>query len=228
MKFITCLLPRFGVLTLLALLVSACGSSDKIVGDILDDIETKHSANISYVNGIDESVTFYIKSTVYPNSVFDNDHRIVNLQHTHASNEIKHKWIDGAKETEFAIADTNTASKKRIITRDLQDNQDYWSVAWMMDGDYQISLFNKLSSNQSGKFRVRVFTDATLPILLNGQAGLVENTEPGQVTDVFSVENCSDLRVGATDVDLCQSADFGQSYLVVVNNLTGSVVVAQE
>ena len=51
---------------LVALGVSACGSPDKIISNILDDIDTSEQATISYVNVLDSSTAFYTKSTVYP------------------------------------------------------------------------------------------------------------------------------------------------------------------
>jgi hypothetical protein len=49
----------------------------------------------------------------------------------------------------------------------------------------------------------------------------------GEVSASFSMEGCSDLQVGVIPIDLCQSADFGRSYLSVVDAETGAVVIAK-
>ncbi|MFT5675298.1 MAG: hypothetical protein ACI808_001228 [Paraglaciecola sp.] len=112
------------------MLLSSCGSSDKVVSDILDNIDTDQSASISYVNSLDRSSTFYTKSRVYPNSVFNSDHRVTEIPADQASTAIPHEWIDGANETEMGFEDSNTASNRQTITTDLQNNKRYWSIAW--------------------------------------------------------------------------------------------------
>lgn len=212
---------------LLALSVCSCGSSDKVVSDILDDIDTSERATISYVNTLERSTSFYTKSTVYPDSVYDNSHFVVELLPNEVSSAVTHEWIDGAKETEFAYEDGNSANNQKKITENLQNNKRYWSVAWQSNGDRELALFEKKPTNESGNFKVRIFANAELDISINQQAA-ISSTEIGEISDSFAIEGCSDLQVGVIPIDLCQNADFGRSYLVVVDADTSAVVIAQE
>jgi hypothetical protein len=209
-------------------LLSACGSSDEVVSDILDNIDTEHNASISYVNALERSSTFYTKSTVYPNSVFNSDHRVREILPNSASTAITHEWIDGAKQTEFAFEDSNSASQMKKTTKDLQDNKRYWSVAWTHDGDPELSVFEKEPVNMANRYSVRVFANTDLDVWLVPQQQFIALAKAGQASNSFSVEGCGDLQVGAHQIDLCQSADFGRSYLVVVNDESGSVIITQE
>jgi hypothetical protein len=212
---------------LVGLTLSACGSADKIVSDILDDIDTTEQASISYVNVLDSSTAFYTKSTVYPDNVYQNDHFVVELPSNQVSSAMNHEWINGAEETEFAYEDGNSANNQKNIIETLQDGKRYWSLAWSHNSERALSLFEKNPTNESGKFKVRIFANAVLDISINQQAAIA-STEIGEVSTPFAIEGCSDLQVGELPIDLCQSANFGSSYLVVVNNESGSVVIAQE
>lgn len=209
-------------------LLSACGSSDKVIIDILDDIEPKQRASISYVNSLDRSSTFYTKSTVYPNSVFSSEHRVTEILANHASTALTHKWIDGAGETKLAFEDSNTASERKTTTTDLQDTKRYWTVAWEHDGKPELSIFEKTPANVANKYSVRVFANSNMDVWLIPGQQLIALAKTGEASNSFTVEGCGDLQVGSHQVDLCQSADFGRSYLVVISNESGSVVIAQE
>lgn len=66
-----------------------------------------------------------------------------------------------------------------------------------------------------------------MDISINQQAA-ISATEMGEISASFAIEGYSDLHEGELPIDLCQSADFGRSYLVVIDNENGSVVIAQE
>ena len=74
---------------------------------------------------------------------------------------------------------------------------------------------------------MRIFANAELEISIKQQAA-ISSTEMGEVSASFAIEGCSDLQVGVIPIDLCQTADFGRSYLVVVDADTGSTLVTQE
>ena len=212
---------------LVALCVSACGSSDKIISDMLDDIDTSEQATISYVNALDSSTAFYTKSTVYPDNVYQNDHFVVELSSNQVSSAMNHEWINGAEQTEFAYEDGNSANNQKKIIESLQDGKKYWSLAWSHNGERELALFEKNPTNESDKFKVRIFANAELHISIH-QQDASSSTEMGEISTSFAIEACSDLQVGELPIDLCQSANFGRSYLVVVDAQTGSVVIAQE
>lgn len=212
----------------ITILLSACGSSDKIISDVIDDIDTDHQTKINYVNGLGQSTIFYTKSTVYPNSVFNSDHRVVEIMANDASNLITHKWINGARQTEFAIEDSNSASARKSTIIDLQDNKEYWSVAWQHGGEHELSIFAKESANTANQYSVRVFANSNVDIWLAPQQQPAAITETGHASQVVTVNVCSDLRVGNTLIDLCQSANLGGSYLVVVDTESDAYVIIKE
>jgi len=152
---------------------------------------------------------------------------VVELLSNEVSSAINHEWIDGAKQTELAYEDGNSGNNQKKITENLLDGKRYWSVAWQQNGDRELSLFEKKPTNESDKFKVRIFANAELDISINQQAA-ISATEMGEISASFAIEGCSDLQVGELPIDLCQSADFGRSYLVVIDNENGSVVIAQE
>lgn len=208
--------------------LSGCGGgSDKVVSDILDDVDTSHQASISYVNALENSTVFYAKSTVYPDDVYRSKHRVIEVLANQTSDSINHEWINGAKETQFAIEDGNSASHKEQKIQDLQDNRRYWSIAWQHAGERELSVFEKNPTNEAGKYKVRIFANAELDISINQQTA-ISSTEIDEISASFAIEGCSDLQVGVTPIDLCQNADFGRSYLVVVDADTSAVVIAQE
>lgn len=210
-----------------AFLIFGC-SSDDVAVDIIDNIDTEYHAKISYINTLESSLTFYTKSTVYPNSVYDNQHRITEVMSTNVSNEIQHDWINGANETKVAYEKSISGTDRTSDTFDLTNNKSYWAIAWQHDQSNKLSLIAKSTTNQANYYTVRVFTNADLQITLNQLVDVVPATEAGLVTPSFPVEMCSDLVIGAHPIDLCQSANFGGSYLVVLNENTGAYIIAEE
>lgn len=208
-------------------LMLGCGSEDAVV-DIIDSVETQYIAGISYLNMSSSTLTFYTKSTVYPNSVYDNQHRVVEVMPAEASQEVQHEWIDSANETQFAYEQSTSEDERTNATYDLVHNQDYWAIAWQQGQSHNLSLIAKTSANQANQYSVRVFTNADLNISLNQQSNAEPTTDAGQVTAAFSVAVCSDLEVGNHPINLCQSADFGHSYLVVLDNNTGAYLIVEE
>lgn len=218
----------FSILALAMTVITAGCSSEDVVVDIIDNTETNREAEVSYINLAPESLTFYTKSTVYPNSVYDNQHRVVEVMPTNVTNEIQHEWIGGAEETKFAIENSNTGNDRTSITTDLVNNKSYWSIAWQEGQSSTLSVVEKATANQANKYVVRVFTNAELDIQLNQQPTGLPQTEIGTATNSFSIDECADLMVGDHAIDLCQSANFGSSYLVVLDNLTGVYAIAEE
>ncbi|MFT6269393.1 MAG: hypothetical protein ACJAVV_002219 [Alphaproteobacteria bacterium] len=217
---------------LMVSLLSACGggSADKIISDIIDDIdvsEKRNQASISYINALEQSTTFYTQSTVYPNSVYENKHKVVALMANNVSNELTHKWLDNAKETKFAYEDGNSANNRKELIENLQNNKRYWSIAWQQDGVRNLSVLEKKPLNQANKLSFRIFTNVELNISINQQTAIY-STEVGQVSTAFTIEGCSDLMLGEFAIDLCQSGDYGNSYLVVFDSESSIAIIAQE
>ena len=92
---------------------------------------------------------------------------MVELLSNEVSSAINHEWIDGAKQTELAYEDGNSGNNQKKITENLLDGKRYWSVAWQQNGDRELSLFEKKPTNESDKFKVRIFANAELDVSIN-------------------------------------------------------------
>jgi hypothetical protein len=102
------------------------------------------------------------------------------------SNGINHEWIDGAKQTELAYEDGNSANNQKKITENLQDGKRYWSLAWSHNGEREFLLFEKKPTNESGKLKVRIFANAELGISINQQTA-ISLTEMGEISASFTI-----------------------------------------
>lgn len=210
-----------------SLVLLGCGSEEAVV-DIVDSIDTQYQANVSYVNMSHASLTFYTKSSVYPNSTYDDQHRVTEVVPFSGSNEIAHEWIDGANQTRFAFENTNSGSDRTSATFDLVHNKANWAIGWVNNQSHHLSLVEKSTANQADKYAVRIFTNADLAIHVNQQPGDVAETESGVISSFFSVDVCTDLVVGEHPINLCQSANVGNSYLIFLDDQTGDYIIAQE
>ncbi|GAC21649.1 hypothetical protein [Paraglaciecola arctica] len=54
-------------------LLSACGESDKIADEILEELDTDSYADIAVVNTLDRAVAVHIKSELFNRDVFNSD-----------------------------------------------------------------------------------------------------------------------------------------------------------
>jgi len=186
---------------------------------------TNNDANISYINALNEQATFYVKESTDSGSVYDSKYKTVTLMPGDFSDEIKHKWF-GLVMSNFAVEDTNTRDEQKSFNEMLRDNRDYWVIAWLKNNDYKLSLLRKSASDNEGVYRIRVFANEELDILLDGSNDELFTTEVGKVSDYFTVEKCTGLVVGNNEIDLC-SGDLGRSYLVFVD-ASGLVALVEE
>lgn len=190
-----------------------------------DDAVSNNDATISYINGLDEEATFYIKKSSASSSVYHNKHKAVSLLSGDYSDEIRHKWF-GLEMTQLAVEDTNARDEQVSIKQLLKDDRDYWLISWLNGRDYELSLLKKASSNRDGLYRVRVFANDKLDIYLDGSNSKFLTTKVGEVSDYFSVEKCTGLVIENNEIDLC-TANFNHSYLAVVND-DGLITLVEE
>lgn len=195
--------------------ITACGGSANDI--IIDGLDKKYDANISYVNAIDDATTFYLKSRLYIKSVYDSDFEIIDLTTGSASRPITHKWSSLGHKSLFAIEDSNSGKNYADFTYSLDNNESYWAVAWLDNNTETISVFKKKPLDKNDVFKVRIFANATLDVVILGNDQNLPNTVLGEASDTYTLNGCADLYVGGKEIDLCALGDFGKSYLVVVN-----------
>jgi hypothetical protein len=205
--------------------LGACGNStlDKIV----DKVEKNVSTNISYVNALENSTTFYLKSSVYNANVFAERFKIEELLAAQVSENHEHQWIKGASQSVFAIENSITNGSRVSYNTELNENSDFWAIAWNEANDSVLSVFEREDNNKTGVYSVRIFTTAKLAVKEYDSNDTLGITEPGVVTTAFEIDECSDLIIGENEIDLCQVATLGNSYLVIADT-TGQILVVQE
>ncbi|XPF95022.1 hypothetical protein ACM9HF_03120 [Colwellia sp. RE-S-Sl-9] len=197
------------------LVLASILATSSIISGCNDEAITYNDSKISYINALDEQATFFIKQDGASGKIYNNKHRVISLLKETASGEIKHTWF-GFKQSQIAVEDTNTRSNYTSIKKTLRDKRNYWTVAWLDNNDYELSIFEKETSNMDGLYRVRVFSNGQYPIYINGNTTNTLFTKKGEVSDFFSVEKCTELKIANNNIDLCKG-DFGKSYLAVVD-----------
>lgn len=220
-------ISTFATSTVLILL-TACGSGDKIIDDIVDSVDDKYSAHVNYVNNTDYSVDFFLKSTLYNESVYANRFNTVELNAHEMSSAIKHEWISGGKQSKFAAENAVNQSDRTSQKIDLIDKKNYWAVAWLNQDEPEIDVFQKSASDTSGVYKVRVFSSENAVVKNTYKDEIITSASQGEVSGSFALENCSDLSVANIAIDLCQQANLGNSYLVVVDVQRSQVTIVRE
>lgn len=215
---------KLAITLAMAITLSACGgTADKII----DNIDTNQSTNISYINGLDNNTSFYLKSTIYNAGVYESQFKTIELMSGEVSEVIPHDWIDGANESVFAIENSITNAARVSQDVDINEHADYWVVAWSQVDESKLAVFEKKASNTVDMYNVRLLTTSQMTVKQSFSNDTLAVTEPGVVTASFKVEGCLDLMVGGNEIDLCSMGTAGESYLAVVN-IEGQIVVVQE
>ncbi len=212
----------------LGLVACGGGSGDKLVDGLLDGAKKDEQVTLSLVNALGERATFFAKSTSLSRSVFDEKQKIADVSQGSVSEGVFYKFNRKANKTQFGVRDTGTQKISTTLDLDLENKAKYWTIAWLNNNVYQLSIFKKSVSNEAGVFRVRVFSNSVQDVTINGDSTVVATTEKGKVTGFFSISDCSTgLNVGGNFIELCNDAVFGKSYIAVVDQ-NGKVVVAEE
>ncbi|MCE2571128.1 hypothetical protein [Motilimonas eburnea] len=212
------------LLTLSALVLSACGSSG-----LKEDVKkiTRSKADISFVNTTYEVVAFYAKHDDPLDSkdqeyVFNSQNRRFSQVDIGDMATYEYTFQPQKKQLHLGVQDSNSQTRQGVGHVDLdykvKQSKPVWAVAWLQGEAYKITAFAKRVDNQDAVYRVRIFSHHNLPVYLNGADTVSFNLEQGKVSAMVSVNNCATgLKVGEHSLDLCQ-ASLGKSYLMVVNN----------
>ena len=206
-------------------LLSACGESDKIADEILEELDTDSYADIAVVNTLDRAVAVHIKSELFNRDVFNNDFKKLEVLTEDVSENYRYAWVSDNDKTEFAIQDANNGENRASIETTLDDGSDYWVVAWQDGQSRTVNLFEKEQAPEAGRYKVRVFADGAYTISIAGAD--VAATVQGDVSGGYSIANCDDLTIADTEIDICTLGTAGKSYLVTYIE-SGQFFVSQE
>lgn len=212
---------------LTSLWLSACGGASDKIDDSLDKLEKNRHAGITFINALDEMAAFYIKPKSISHSVFTEQYQAVEILSGEVSSPYSYQWHQSLEETKFGVRDSNSQSKSTTLKKEVNQDGNYWLLAWQDEDEYQLSLFAKSQQNNNN-YSVRIFANQAFPIYLNGEPSPVTVTEKGQVSASYQINDCaSGLVIGLYPVDFCQQANLGQSYLVVIDE-QGNIITGQE
>ncbi|MBT8167504.1 hypothetical protein [Falsiruegeria litorea] len=178
-----------------------------------DESISYNDARISYINALDEQVSFYVKKDGESGNLYNDKHHTIMLMKYDHSDEIKHKWF-GYQKSEFAVQDSNSKSSKAVIKKSLKDNEKYWLIAWLDSGHYKLSVVKKYPSSRDNVYRVRIFADSEYKVNVNDSFSFT--TSKGEVSSYLTVDNCSSMTLEDEVIDLC-GKDSGYSYIAVVS-----------
>jgi len=216
---------------LLGTVLTGCGSSDKIISDFVDNLDTDQSARITYINSNNNMVTFQAKSIINPLSVYDSKFRIRDQQGLSSSHSINQEWVGDANEIQFAAFDTNSNQARTEVRTRLIHNRDYYAISWSEGSVHKLSVLQRSPANNNNDYAVRFFTSKSMDIIDTYNEEVLLNTQAGEISQHIIVENCADLEVSFDannyDLDLCATGTPGNSYLLTIND-NGDMVMVQE
>ncbi len=216
---------KFALTLSFALGLSACGSQDNAnsIEDWAIDHENKdHQAQLMFVNTQEEMATFYIKSNRMNRDIFDNRQQVNSVLNGEAE-DYTFKWSGGNQEdSKLGVTDTNSLTYQATLDIELKDKQDYWAIAWIDHNEYQLSAFEKTPLSTDGSFNVRIFSTVDLVKTTKNMINTpTDAIQKGAISTHFNIQNCAtnlthdDLNI---NIDICAIAEFGKSYLVIVDN----------
>lgn len=215
-------------LSILGAMAVSAGLVGCNVDDVIVGVDIADKAYFKFVNNTNASMTYYINSVRQDNGLFRDEYRTSDVVPQDFSQSHKYVWVKGFSNSRVGVEDTNSGSSRDETRISLRDKRDYWAIAWTLNsGNVQISTFEQETNNVANEFTVRIFANAELDVFIGPSTTKVDTTEIGLVSGFYAVQNCDDLTVGNIAVNLCQSADLGFSYLVVIDQ-NGDVVVAKE
>ncbi|SFD26873.1 hypothetical protein [Pseudoalteromonas denitrificans] len=208
--------------------VTGCGGGSDKVDTLLDDLTPKDkSANITFVNALDEMASFYVQIRDLNRDVFSDEDKASDIAVNEISSPYKHAWGESLNNTTFGVQDANSQTKKDTLNQELTADSNVFAVAWLSGTDYQLSVFDKQASDKADVYSIRVFANSQMSVKINDSDQVVQTTEIGKVTQRFEVNNCeTGLKVSGNYIDLC-TLDLGKSYLVVADT-NGKRVLIQE
>jgi hypothetical protein len=206
-------------------LLSACGDSDKIADEILEEIETDSYANIVVVNTLDRAVAVHVKSELFNREVFNNDFKLLEVLAEDVSENQRYEWVSDNDKTEFGIQDANNGENRTTREITLDDEENYWVVAWQDGQSRAVNIFEKEQASEVDRYRVRVFADGAYMIAIAGVDSAA--TIQGEVSGGYSLANCDDLAIADTEIDMCTLGTAGKSYLVTYIE-SGKFFVSEE
>lgn len=205
--------------------VTGCGS-DKI-DKSLDDADKDKSANITFVNALDEMASFHVQIKALSRDVFSDKDKAADVAINEISSPYKYAWSDSLENTTFGVRDTNSQTKKSKLDQKLTADSNVFAVAWLSGANYKLSVFEKHTSVQADVYNVRIFANAEMSVKINDSDQVVKTTEIGKVTQKFEINNCATgLQINGNYIDLC-TVDLGKPYLVVAD-LNGKRIITQE
>ena len=209
-------------------IVSSLAGCDSSVSDELENALT-HEAEMSFINTLDYSVDFHVQKrtlTAGSSGLFDSKNLAAgNVLSNTATDDFDYDYPAITNAVNIGIHSTNGAENEIKIHTNLSNDDELWVIAWQNGNEKRLTLLDSIEKDNDSTFNVRIFANGIYPVTIKGNQ--VMTTQMGTVSDFLTLDNCaSDLRVNNHTINLC-SGDFGESYLLVVDQ-NGEYVLVEE
>lgn len=214
---------------LLSMLITACGgSTSSDIDTDIKDAETNRSSTFKFVNATDEMTTFYAKYKGISESIYSSEYELVSVLEKQTSEAIIYKWNDKLSDTEFAVIDSVSQSKKNKTSHTISDDQSYVAVAWQDNDETTLTVIGVVNNANVNAYAVRFFSEIDQQVTFGDSESFSVTAEKGEVTNVVEIDSCAALEaVNDQQTNFCQMANLGESYLFVIT-ADGEVVFTQE
>lgn len=202
-----------------------CGGSEELKQQL------EHDTRFTVVNGLDYPIDFYLQhraiSTASFSGVFADANRVMrDIPQGAVSPLYRYRYSGHLPATNLGIRNSINQVDEAKLYLGLQDKENLWLAVWRSKAQQpQLTVISRQQREQAGKINVRVFADDVYQMTINNT--VTASTRTGEVSDFYALENCANgLVVDGKPIDVC-TADFGVSYLLVLNN-KGKKLLARE
>ncbi len=222
---------QLNVLSLGALMVVSltslvgCGGSEELKQQL------EHDTSFTVVNGLDYPIDFYLQhraiTTASFSGLFADTNRVMrDIPQGAASPLYRYRYSGHLPATNLGIRNSINQVDEAKLYRALQDKENLWLTVWRsQDQQPQVTIIPKLQRQQVGKINIRIFADDVYQMTINSTDTAA--TRKGEVTDFYALENCANgLVINGKQLDLC-SADFGASYLMLLDHKGKKLLVKE-
>ena len=219
-----------GLSLLISLLgLSACNSADKILDDVHDNIDKDRESFISFINTRDEMADFYVYPNIMLRKIFQSEYKALGVLAGEVSYPYRYDFYRKYVDSQVGVRNSNAHDHEATFDFDIKENAKYWAVPWIDNSNDKIAFFEKSTRQKENVYTVRVFTNSSVELYINGQVEPVSKTVKGVVSASYEISNCATgIAVGATAIDFCQQAEFGKGYLIVSKEQGGFIVAPEQ
>ena len=222
--------------TVLSILLMGCGGSagvivDKLLeksDDAIKSAEKNRSSTFKFINATTEMTNFYVRPFGIIENIYSSEYEVASILEGEVTESYTYRWNKDFSKTQFALADSGSLSKKKKLQYTIENDSDYWGIAWLDNNKYSMSFVDFVSNPTSDSYAIRFFSMADKNIFVGESNSPLVAAIKGKVTATFTFDNCAELEViNDNPSNFCQVANVGESYIAVIG-VNGEVTIGQE